>query len=768
MHKVKHDYQSDVARLRKIVINSLYSNRDIFLRELISNANDALEKLRLTALTEKSVWDGVSPLNITIKAEKNTDGPGGRIVITDTGIGMSATELTNNLGTLAKSGTSDFLAKAGDDSTATGNLIGAFGLGFYSSFLVADQVVVASLPPPSSKNPNPAQNVFSSSADEGSFEIYPDPRGNTLGHGTEITLYLKDDAAHYLVTSNLMKLVNQHSGFSTAFPIHIWYEAEEEVPEVDEEAILSEAEGKPIDADEDEAMVEEEKENESVSPKMKKVMVGHWEHLNSQPPLWMRDPKTVTDEEYELLYQGTFKDFQKPLAWHHFHGDSESGVSFRALIYIPSRLTEEFFGKPLDASTKDVRLLVKHVFITSDLGEYGLPKWASWVKVIIDADDLPLNVSRETLQSSSFLKQIKQIVLRRLIQLFSKIAAEDQEKYAEITKVYGQVLKLAASEDSKNRDKVAALVRFNTNQRDVVSFDSYLENRKQGQKQIFYLADMGKSIEHLSQSVFVEKLHARGYEVLLLNEPLDEIMLQSLRNWKGVPFQDVAKAGLDFGDDTPEEKDTLAELTEKYAPLLEWLKVEAGENVKDVIVSNRLVTSPCAIVADSMGFTANVQKLMSATNRGAQQNDFMQDYMKKQKVLEINPRSPLIEGLLEHVEQLIADGDAKDLDTEAQLKEVSSILIDGALVRSGFEVANSNMFLTRVDRVLRRSLGVSETAPTDDTVKPAPPVDPELPSDILTGDEKMFFGLPDEMKSNQFELEMEEIDEAGNVVHDEL
>ncbi|KAG2141685.1 Hsp90 protein-domain-containing protein [Suillus bovinus] len=761
--KVTHDYQSDVARLRKIVVNSLYSNRDVFLRELISNANDALEKLRLTALTEKSVWDGVSPLNLTIKTEKDPNGQGGRIIITDTGIGMSAAELTTNLGTLAKSGTSDFLAGVdGDDSTASGNLIGAFGLGFYSSFLVADKVTVASLPPPSSKNPNPTQTVFSSSADEGSFEIYPDPRGNTLGHGTEITLYLKSDASHYLVTSNLMKLVNQHSGFSTAFPIYIWYETEEEVPDVDEEVISNEQEEKPTDVDEDEAVIEEDAEKESVSPEMKKVIVGHWEHLNSQPPLWMRDPKTVTDEEYELLYQGTFKDFQKPLAWHHFHGDSESGVSFHALIYIPSRLTEEFFNNPLDSSTKDVRLMVKHVFITSDLGEYGLPKWASWVKVIIDADDLPLNVSRETLQSSSFLKQIKQIVLRRLIQLFSKIAEEDQEKYTEITKHYGQVLKLAASEDSKNRQKLAALVRLNTNQREAVSFDSYLENRKQGQKQIFYLADMGKSIEHLSQSVFVEKLHARGYEVLLLNEPLDEIMLQSIRYWKGVPFQDVAKAGLDFGDDTEEEKDAIAELTDKYAPLLEWLQLEAGDNVKKVIVSNRLVTSPCAIVADSMGYTANVQKLMSATSRGAQKIDAMQDFMRKQKVLEINPRSPLIEGLLEHVEQLNADGDDKDLDSEAQLKEVASILIDGALVRSGFEVANSNMFLTRVDRVLRRSLGVSETAPTDDTVKPAPPVDPELPSDIPVDD------YPEEVKGNQIQFEMEEIDEHGNVVHDEL
>ncbi|KIJ20006.1 hypothetical protein PAXINDRAFT_166181 [Paxillus involutus ATCC 200175] len=765
--KVKLDYQSDVARLRKIVINSLYSNRDVFLRELISNANDALEKFRLTALTEKDIYDGVSPLNVTLKAERNAEGKGGRIIITDTGIGMSSEELTLNLGTVAKSGTSEFLTKAdSEDTTGGGNLIGAFGVGFYSSFLVADRVTVASIPPKSSKHPNPTQNIFSSSADEGSFEIYPDPRGNTLGHGTEIILELKNDAMDYLIPSNLMKLVNQHSSFSTAFPIYLWNEVEEEVPVEEEEVHTTESE---TPEDEDEAIVEEDTEPET-TPETKKVMVGRWEHMNSQPPLWMRDSKTVTDEEYGLLYQATFKDFQKPLAWSHFTGDSGDGVSFRALIYVPSRLSDDFFSKPLDASTKDVKLFVKHVFITSDLGEYSLPKWANWVKVIIDAEDLPLNVSRETLQSSAFLKQVKNIIIRRLIQLFGKIAEEDPEKFNEITKTYNTALKLGAAEDNKNREKLAALTRHTTNQRNDTSFNDYIENKKQGQRQIFYLADMGKSPEHLAGSVFVEKLHARGYEVLLLNEPLDEILTQTLRNWKGIPFQDVAKAGLKFGDDSEDDVEMMAALAKKFAPLLEWLKVEAGENVRDIVVSDRLVTSPCAVVADSHGFTANVQKLMSATSRGAAKNDVMQELMKKQKVLEINPRSPLIEGLLRRIEQLNADGEAKDEDLEAELREVASILIDGALVRSGFEVADSNLFLSRVDRVLRRSLGVSETAPTDGTVKPAPPVDSSLPKEILKDDEKVFMNLPDEFKENdQFRLEMEEIDEEGNaIVHDEL
>lgn len=762
IHKVKHDYQSDVARLRKIVVNSLYSNRDIFLRELISNANDALEKLRIVALTEKDVWDGASPLNVTIKVQPNPGGQGGKIIITDTGIGMNAEELTVNLGTLAKSGTSDFVSKVErQEGGVNGNLIGAFGLGFYSSFLVADKVTVVSIPPKSPKNPNPTQNVFSSSADESSFEIYSDPRGNTLGHGTEITLDLKSDASDYLHTPNLIKLIHQHSSFSTSFPIYVWDEVEE-VPLEDDASEV----GIDTPEDEEEAVVEDANPTDSAL-KTKKVVVGKWEHINSQPPLWMRDPKTVSDEEYELLYQATFKDFRKPLAWSHFTGDSGSGVSFRAIVYIPSHIDEAFLTKPLESNAKDVRLLVKHVFITSDLGEYSLPKWASWVRVIIDAEDLPLNVSRETLQSSAFLKQIRGIVIRRLIQLFTKIAEEDDDKFAEIQKVYRTILKLGAAEDEKNRQKIASLVRFSTNQRNSTSLDDYIKNKKQGQKQIFYLADMGKSISHLTGSVFVEKLDARGYEVLLLNEPLDEILVQTLRTWKGFKFQDVAKAGLVFGDDTDEDREVMAALEKKYAPLLAWLKAEAGEVVRDVVLSDRLVISPCAVVADTTGLTANVQKLMSASNRGGERDELIQEMMKRQKVLEVNPRSPLIQGLLHRVEQIIDDDEGKDRDLE-ELREVASILIDGALVRSGFDVADSNQFLSRVDRVLRRSLGVSETAPTDETVKPAPPIDPEIPEMIPEDGEQHNFSPPDWIDEEQFKIEVEEIDEQGNVVHDEL
>jgi len=316
--------------------------------------------------------------------------------------------------------------------------------------------------------------------------------------------------------------------------------------------------------------------------------------------------------------------------------------------------------------------------------------------------------------------------------------------------------------------------------------DEYIENKKKGQKQIFYLAESGKNAEDLAQSVFIEKLHARGYEVLLLTEPLDEILVQNIKQWKKISFQDVAKAGLKFGDEE-EEKEHEESLTEKYKPLLDWLKKQSEGVVRDVVLSNRLVKSPCAIVADSFGYTANVQKLLSAANAKSSRNGPMHDFALKAKMLEINPRSPLIEGLLHRIEAIPTEPEERDEEAEVELKEVTSILIDSALVRSGFEVQNSNEFFNRIDRVLRRSLGVSETAPTDETVKPAPPVDPELPSDEdledLTGstinfkdfkDQQGDSGpqvvIPDDLK-DKLEIEIEEMEDdepIGGLGHDEL
>ncbi|KAJ1309073.1 hypothetical protein OPQ81_004752 [Rhizoctonia solani] len=744
----KYEYQSDVSRLRNIVINSLYSHKDVFLRELISNANDALEKLRLISLTDKSYQIPDSPLNITIKLVKDAEGSGGRVIITDTGIGMTADELAKNLGTLAKSGTSEFLNKAEKDTS--GNLIGQFGLGFYSSFLVADKVEVASLPPVSKANPEPTQHLFRSGSDDSNFEIAVDPRGNSLGHsGTEITMYLKDDSLEFLDEQRVRELVSKHSAFATSFPLYLQTFKTEEVPDEDAIAAAKEAEPettstsavepeetKSADVDEDEAIVEDVKEDDEKKDEpsppptpMKNVTTEEWVRLNDQPPLWTRDPKEVTKAEVNQFFMSTFKEHNGPLAHSTYKGDS-GPVSFRTMFFIPSELNEKFWqtAKP---ELNNVRLMVKRVFITSDLGANPMPKWLSWLKAIVDADDLPLNVSRETLQSNRFLRQIPNILIRRFINLVEKMSKDEEnpELFRKFMKIYGSVIKLGAVESPKEQKKLAALARWETNLRNFTSLDQYVENRKKGQTQIFYLAGIGQRPDELAKSLFVEKLHARGYEVLLLNDPMDEILMSHLRNWKGMQFQDVAKKGLKFGDedeDAEEEKARQDELKEAYKPLLEYLKNETAGVVLDVILSNRLVTSPCAIVADAYGYSANMERLMAAqTGNKMKENDFMHDWAKKQKFLEINPNSPLIEGLLKKVQVLndVEEGEEKDSQLEEELKEVTSILIDGALVRSGFEVSDSNLFFSRMDRVLRRSLGVSETAKGDETVKPAPPVD---------------------------------------------
>lgn len=675
-------------------------------------------------MTDKSVWNGFDPLNVTIKAEKDENG--GRLIITDTGIGMSPEELTTNLGTLAKSGTSEFLAHTETlENTATSNLIGAFGLGFYSSFLVADRVHVASIPPKTSKNPEPAQYVFRSSADDTTFDIYPDPRGNTLGRGTEITLFMKPDTLEYLETSRLSALVHKHSAFTSSFPIYLFETWTENVPVEDE---TSGAENSPPvsespvpESSDDEAIVEEVLKEDEKAPKTKTVTKEQWNHLNSQPPLWARDPKSITDEEYHSFYTSFFKDFNQPMAWHHFSGDSD-GVTFKGILFLPDKLNDDQWLKPSEQRSADVRLMVKRVFITSDLGESSLPQWASWVKVVVDADDLPLNVSRETLQSNRFMKSLKRVIIKHIIQLFAKISeGDDTDLIQKLQKTYGSAFKLGAIEDTKNQEKLAALTSYTTNHRNSTTFDHYLEQKRKGQKQIFYLAEIGKKPEDLAESVFIEQLDARGYEVFLFTEPIDEVLIGHMRTWKGIPFQDAAKAGLKFGDEDKDLEHNNAqkkELEAKFQPLTEWLKKEAGDSVRDVILSSRLVKSPCAIIAETGGYTANVAKLMAASKNSRPHP--MHEYAMKAKILEINPHSPLIAGLLNQVNNLSADEDQPDLDVEAELKEVASILIDGALVRSGYGVPDNNRFFTRIDRVLRRSLGVSESAKGEAKVKPAP------------------------------------------------
>ncbi|KAK4686199.1 molecular chaperone HtpG, partial [Tremellales sp. Uapishka_1] len=637
---------------------------------------------------------------------------------------MSKEELAQNLGTIARSGTSEFLKKADESGGNDGNLIGQFGLGFYSCFLVSPTVRVSSLPPATLANPSPIQNTFVSTSSGDSFEIYPDPRGNTLGRGTEIVLTIQEDEGEWLSVTKLQALIDKHSQFATTFPIYI------------KERKISPSQAESSDDQEDEDDVEE----------------NEWVRVNDKAPIWMREPKDVSEEEYREFYKAVAKDpSAETLGWGHFKGDSGSGVSYKAIMYIPSKLPQDFWQK-MTSGINNVRLMVKRVFITDDMGEEYMPRWLSFLKVTVDggsfvqwryftltepstalADDLPLNVSRETLQHHRFLKQLQRILVRKAIDLFTKLSVDEPEKYKEVSEMYGNALRIGMLESQKDKVKLAKLLRFESTMSNYTSLEEYVDNRKTGQTQIYYMAGVGEKAEDLARSPFVEKLFARGYEVLLLNLPSDEPMMGALTNFMGMTTQDVSKKGLKYGDEDEDEaeKKELAGQNVAFRPLIEWLKTDLKGLISDVVLTNRLVTSPCTIVVDSMGWSANMARLM-AGQQGMESDPMMEMMKNLPKVLEINPKSPLIEGLLERVLELPLDEGQSDSYEAVELRETVRVLFDTTLVRSGFNVADPTSYFTRVEALLRRSLGVSLSAKAESKVKPAPPtaVGP-LPEDDL-------------------------------------
>ncbi|GAA6041542.1 hypothetical protein JCM8097_004254 [Rhodosporidiobolus ruineniae] len=689
-------YQSDIARLMRVVVSHLYNDRDVFVRELLSNANDALEKVRLIALTEPKILEPAPQLNVSVLA----DADNGRIVIRDSGVGMTKEQLAANLGTIARSGTSEFLDKLekGDGS----NLIGQFGLGFYSSFLVADRVTVASKTADEDE-----QWIFESEADADGFKIVKDPRGATLGRGTEITLHLKDDAkSEYLDLTKLRSLITKHAEYNAA-PIYL-YSSTTTSP-------TPETEKKDEAAEEDELKVEDEEDAEKAVKEEPK-----WELVNDRPPLWMRDPKEVSDEEYEDFFMKTFKAQEPPLAWTHFKGDAGS-TTFRALIYIPSAIPTDFYSKDY-VSLESLKLFVRRVFITSDLGKDYLERHLNWIKVFIDVDDLPLNVGRDSLQKTKALAQIKRNILKRIYDTFASIANKDSEKYADLYEKAGIALKVGAVEDAKNRDRIVKLLRFETSALpagNLTSLDEVISRRKQGQTQIYFIAGAGLKKEQLEKSPFVERILARGYEVLYFTDPIDEMLINQVPTYSGLRFQDVAKDGVTFGDEDEEEKADEEELKSTFAPLVTFLKKELAQQVEKVTLSTRLTTSPCLVTAGTYGYSGNMERLLAAQNGGGGGDNFMLNFAKSQKKnFELNPKHPLIERLLEKVEE--AEGDE---DAAAELRETVEVLWQTALLKSSYQVPDPNAYFSQIEHILRRSLGVSQSAQAEVEVKPAPPVE---------------------------------------------
>lgn len=717
----KHHFQAEVSRMMKLIINSLYKNKEIFLRELISNASDALDKIRFLSLTDKSALAATEDLTIKIKADKDNN----VLHITDTGIGMTKDDLVKQLGTIAKSGTSEFFQKIAESGStdAASDLIGQFGVGFYSTFLVADRVVVTS------KNNADKQHIWES--DAASFSVVEDPRGDSLKRGTQISLYLKEEAKDFLEQSTLEELVKKYSQFIN-FNIYLWKskteEVEEPVEEAEEEKKADEEkkeEEKKEDEDED-AKVEEDKEEEK-KPKTKKVekTVWDWELLNGAKPIWLRKQKEVTDEEYEEFYKAITKDSEKPLTKTHFVAEGE--VTFKSILFVPTTSPNDMFSD-YGKRREQIKLFVRRVFITDDFQDM-MPKYLSFIKGIVDSDDLPLNVSREQLQQHKLLKVIKKKLVRKALDMIKKI--DDADYMDKFWKEFSTNIKLGVMEDHSNRTRLAKLLRFRSSNdaEKMTSLADYVSRMKDKQEHIFFMA--GGSLDEVKNSPFVERLLKKGYEVLYLIEPVDEYCIQSLPEYDGKKFQNVAKEGVKI-----DEKDKTEDLEKEYEPLLKWMK-ETG--LKDLIekatVSQRLTESPCALVANSYGWSGNMERIMNSQAYAKAKDPSNNFYATQKKILEINVYHPLVMELNKKVTADPEDQTAKDL---------VRVMFETATLRSGYSIKDSADFASRIERMLRLSMGVDLDAKVELPEEPEAPEEEEKAEEVKAEDDDEEPKVPDD------------------------
>jgi len=708
----KHEFQAEVSRLMDIIINSLYTERQVFLRELISNSADAIEKARFMSVENEDYLKTKEDLDIKIEYDSDAR----TLSLTDAGVGMTKADLINNLGTVAKSGTTNFLeAMAAGESNA--NLIGQFGVGFYSAFLVADKITVIS-----KHNDDPKQWVWESMADA-SFTISEDPRGNTLGRGTKVHLHLKEDAHEFLSDAKLKEIILKYSQFVT-YPIYLSVEKEiDDVSESDDEDDDDEDENEVKD-DDDEDEKEEKKEP-------KKKIVKDWELINSQKPIWLRPKEDITETEYNEFYKSICKDTSDPHSYTHFTAEGE--IEFRSILYLPSKAPSDMLDNYWTKKT-EVKLFVRRVLV-SDKFDDLLPRYLNFVRGVIDSDDLPLNVSREQLQQNKIMKLISKKMVRKVLELMKKLAKkaekdddededekEDEEdkeaeekkeekkddSYLKFYNEFAKNLKLGCQEDDANRSKISKLLRFYStkSEKELISLDSYIDRLKEPQENIYYMS--GESLETMKKSPNLQIFERKGFEVLLLDDHLDEGCIQRLADFEGKKFVSVQKGDLKL-EESADEKKRFKKLQDMYKPLTKWYKdllseltdkgalASAGVKVGDVELTKRLVSSPCTVVSNQFGHTAQQEKMMKAQAFGNKEN-----YMASKKNFELNPNHPVVIDLLAKVKK-----DPEDKNT----KTAAEMLFQTALIEQGYDLADPSHLASRVYALMSKELGVDPEAP---------------------------------------------------------